>query len=168
MSAFFGETSLTFIQNLGSYSFIYIYWTVYCRRMHYHSFKSYWVVLSKYQKIMALLPFNFSWRKHILLMIIQKEFFFLLLSKLTQNNPINRKMSQDLLISDFFFFWKALLCDVKKDCMMPWSIFLKSLKTADISKNVAWKVFKLMIFEQQHNSFLLRDYSFKWDKWFRN
>ena len=146
MSAFFGETSLTFIQNLGSYSFIYIYWTVYCRRMHYHSFKSYWVVLSKYQKIMALLPFNFSWRKHILLMIIQKEFFFLLLSKLTQNNPINRKMSQDLLISDFFFFLESIALwrqkrlydamkyfpEIVKNCWHQQKCCMKGVQTHDI------------------------------------
>ena len=64
-------TWLTFIQNFGNYSFVCIYWTVYCLRIHYHSSESYWVVLSKYQKNMAPLPFIFCRRKHIFLMIIQ-------------------------------------------------------------------------------------------------
>ena len=63
-------TSLVFIRNFGNYTFVCIYWTVYCLRINYHSFESYWVVLSKYQKIMASLPFIFSWRKHIFLVII--------------------------------------------------------------------------------------------------
>ena len=44
-------TSQIFIQNFGNYSFVYIYWTDYCFRIHYHSFESYWVVLCAIKKI---------------------------------------------------------------------------------------------------------------------
>ena len=64
-------TPLIFIQNFGNYSFVCNYWTVYDLRIHCHLFECYWVALSKYQKVMASLPFIFCWRKHIFLMIIQ-------------------------------------------------------------------------------------------------
>ena len=43
-------TSLIFTQNIGNYSFLCIYWAVYCIRIHCHSLGSYWI-LSNYQKI---------------------------------------------------------------------------------------------------------------------
>ena len=49
------------------YSIIYC---LYYLRTHYHLFESYWVVLLKYQKTVASLPFIFCRRKHIFLMII--------------------------------------------------------------------------------------------------
>ena len=58
-------------QKLWRYSFVFNYWTVYCLRIHCHLFESYWIVLSKYQKIMVSLQFIFCWRKHVFLMIIQ-------------------------------------------------------------------------------------------------
>ena len=64
-------TSLIFNQNFGNYSFVCIYWTIYCFSIYYHLFENYWVALSKYQKIMASLPFLLLWRQHIFLMVIQ-------------------------------------------------------------------------------------------------
>ena len=62
----FSLMTLIFIQHFGS-----IYWTVYCLRINYHSFESYWVGCSKYQTNMASLPFIFYLHKHIFLMIVQ-------------------------------------------------------------------------------------------------
>ena len=76
----FRDDVIDFYSNLGNYSFLCIHWTAYFLRIHYHSFKSYWIVLSKNQKAMASLPFIFYWRKHIFLMAIQKYFFFIWLS----------------------------------------------------------------------------------------
>ena len=94
---------------MGNYSSVCIYWTASCLRIHFYSFESYWVVLSKYEKIMASLPFIFCCCKHIFLMIIQKEFCFLFdCHNLLKNNPINTNRSQDLFqhtlnISCLFF-----------------------------------------------------------------
>ena len=69
--------SLIFL-NFGNYSFVCNYCTVCGLRINYDFFERYLVVLSKNQKIMALLPFIFCWRKYIFLMIIQifiKTFF---------------------------------------------------------------------------------------------
>ena len=68
----FRDDVINFYSNLGNYSFVCVYWTAYCLRIHYRSFKSYWTVLSKYQKAMGSLLFIFCWRKHIFLMAIQK------------------------------------------------------------------------------------------------
>ena len=81
--------SLIFIQNFGNYSLVCIYRTDYCPRIHFHSFKSFWVVLSKYQKIMVSLSFIFFWLKHIFLKIFQifteKHFSF----NFWTANPLN-------------------------------------------------------------------------------
>ena len=81
--------------------------------------------------------------------MFKKNFSFFGEHNLLKNNPTSTKMSQDLFIS--FFFLKVELCDFKKDWMMPHDVFfLISLKTADISKNVTRKVFKLIIFENNN------------------
>ena len=89
-------TSLIFIQNLSNCNFVCIYWTVYCPRIHYHLFESYWVVLSKYLEIMTSLTFIFCWHEHFFLIIIQREIFLFDCHNLLKNNLINTKMSQDL------------------------------------------------------------------------
>ena len=124
------KTSLIFIQNFVNYSFVCIYWTVHCPRIHYDSFENYWIVFSKYKKLMVSLPFIFCWRKHCFLMIIKNNFFLFDCHKLVKNNPINTKMSQDLFEHTMNISYPFLF-----------------EKTGNVSKNITWKVFKRVISE---------------------
>ena len=89
MSELFRDDIINFIQNFSTYRFFYIYRTGYFLRTHDYLFESYWVVLSKYQKIMAPLLFIFGYHKHIFLMTIQilwlKKHFF----KFWNADPLN-------------------------------------------------------------------------------
>ena len=115
-------TSLIFIQNFGNYSFIWIDWKVYCLRINYHSFESYWVVLSKYQITMAPLPFIFCWRKHIFLMNIQifieKHFF----SNFWTADPLN------MVDPSFFIFLRDLHTDLHLHHPLVASKYTKNIK----------------------------------------
>ena len=74
-----------------------------CFRIHYHLFESYWVVLSKYQNVMASLPFVFCLSKHIFLMIIQiftERHFPLVFGPL---------ISWTRLIPHFLAFWEIYI-----------------------------------------------------------
>ena len=109
---FFRDDVIDFYSNLGNYSFVRIYWTAYCLRIHYHSFKSYWIVPSLYQKAMASLPFIFSGRKHIFLMAIQKKNFFFHLvvitySKIIQSMQKSVRTCSDILWTFPISFWKS-------------------------------------------------------------
>ena len=77
----------------------------------HHSFKSYWIVLSKYQKAMASLTFIFCWRHHIFLMAIQKHFFFHLVvithSKIIQSTHKSVRICSDILSTFPIIFWKS-------------------------------------------------------------
>ena len=101
------------------YSFVCIYWTVYCLRIYYHSFESYCVVLSKYQKIMASFPFIFCWRKHVFWMIIQI---------FTENHFFSNVWTADslnMVDPSFFSFLKDLHAD-------------NTLVTNKYTKNIKW------------------------------
>ena len=126
------DSIIDFYWKFWELQFRHIYRTVYCRRIHYHSFESCWVFLSKYQKIMASLPFTFCWRKQILLTLIQNFFFLFDCHNVLKNSLINTKMSQDLFqptLNIFHLFLKIWRCDIKWDWMMPHDVFfLKSIK----------------------------------------
>ena len=166
-------TSLIFIQNFGDYSFVCIYWTVYFLRIHYHSFESYLVVLSKNQKIMASFPFIFCWSKPNFLIIIEiflKNIFPLVFEPL---------IPWTWLTPHFFSFLKDLHTDNHRWpintpktsngvewCHMTYFSWNR-WKTAYVSKNIAWKVVKCIIFKN-NNSFPMKGCSSKSDEWFRN
>ena len=119
--------------NLGNYSLLCIYWTACWLRIHYPSFESYWIVLSKYQKTMVSLPFIFCWRMHIFLMAFQKYIFFQLVvitySKIIQTMHKSVRTCSDILWTFPIFFWKSSYCDAKWDWMMSHEVsFLKSMK----------------------------------------
>ena len=159
-------TWLTFIQNLGNYSFVCIHWTVYCVRIHYHLLESYWVVLLEWQKFMVSLQFIFCWRKHFCLMIIQKDFFYLIAITYWKLIPSAQKwvMTCSNIPWTFSIFFKKSGY-VTSDCIewchktyFSWNRW----KTAYHSKNITWKVFRCIIFES--NNIIAFYYSSKLDK----
>ena len=64
---------------------------------------------------------------------------------------------------------KIWLCNVKWDWLMPHDVFfLKSMKNCSRQQKHHIKPVQKHIWKQQHNSFLMRAYLSKLDKWFRN
>ena len=156
------------------YSFVCIYWTVYCLRIYYHSFESYCVVLSKYQKIMASLPFISCWRKHVFWMIIQI---------FTENDFFSNVWTADSLnMVDPSFF--SFLKDLHADNTLVTNKYTKNIKWVWMGLTDArltyfswnrWKIADVSkigqthnIWKQQESSFPMRGYSSKSVKWFRN
>ena len=152
-------TSLIFVQNCGNCSFVCIYWTVYCLRMHYHSFEGYWVVILKYQKVMASQPFIFRWRNHIFLMIIQIFTIKYFSSNFWTIDPLN------MVDPSFFSFLRDLHTDntlrtnkYTKKIRLGWMelniatchIFLELMINCDVSKTITWNVLKRIIFENNN------------------
>ena len=129
---FSAMTSLIFIQNFGNYSFVSIYWTVYCLRIRYHLFESYRIVLSKHRKNIALLPFIFCWLKHISLIIIQIFNETQFSSKFWTTDFLN------IVDSSFFSFSRDLYTD---------NLFMANNYTRNINldlmglNNATWHIF---------------------------
>ena len=103
-----------------------------------------YIILSKYQKIMASLQFIFCWRKHIFLTIIQiftKKTFSLYLRNLHFDHPYTKNMKKcwmnldaKLMLHDVCFF------EIDEKCWSQQKYHMKSGQTHNI-----WK--------QQHNRF---------------
>ena len=138
--------------NFGNYSFVCNYCTVCGLRINYHFFERYLVVHSKNQKIMALLPFIFCWRKYIFLMIIQifiKKFFpliFFFFDSLGMVDPACFSFWRDLhtdnlLVAQYVYEKHQMgLNGVEWYYMTHFS--WNWSKTINVSKNITWKLIK--------------------------